>query len=304
MACCEMHPQSVYCYRDYDAEEDEDEAAEEAGEDRHHPCLWKQLLDAPDRRHGRSAYDQLFVDWNMIVNLYASRKLSVPGDKLVALSGLANDMKARLQQMKPGPHRYLAGLWEETLMDTLVWNVRDPAIRAPEYRAPSWSWACLDGDINLLGGCAQEEDTISLSSPISVEMSHPGEEDTGQVTAGTLTLKGPCGLAEIGKEAGWAETELNILSIVAEDGRVFHGKDMVRANVYFDTLDDITNQVSLVLVCAHHYDEGEWYVHGLALNHVEENTYRRVGMASCSFKDKESAEAFGAAFPRMELQIV
>lgn len=116
--CCEMHPQGVYCYEvdiDYG-----DGGTQEADRNPNHPFLWKQLLDAPSRRHHSDPYKQLFVDWDRMTPYYASRKLTVANDKLVAISGLANDMKTRLQQLRPGPHRYLASLWEETLMASLV----------------------------------------------------------------------------------------------------------------------------------------------------------------------------------------
>lgn len=298
-SCCEMHPRGVYRFKDDN--DDEDGGIQEAGRNPNHPVLWKRLLDAPGRRHFRDPYDQLFADWNMLTNYYASRELTVPNDKLVALSGLANNMKARLQQLRPGPHRYLAGLWEETLMGTLVWNVRAPARRALKYRAPSWSWACLDGDLNYIG-CNHGE-TISFTTIVSVEMTYLGKEDTGEVGGGTLTLAGPCALANIDMERKshhWFENEKNVRKIQGDDGCNHYKK----VRILFDTLQDLREEAMLIWVCAHPFRDETWFCHGLVLARVEEDKYRRLGMVSCYFDDKDDARAFSARFPQKQIRIV
>lgn len=77
-SCCEMHPQGVYCIIFND--DDEDGGTREADRNPNHPFLWKQLLDAPDRRHDSDPYEQLFTDWNLLSDYYVSRKLTVVGN--------------------------------------------------------------------------------------------------------------------------------------------------------------------------------------------------------------------------------
>lgn len=89
------------------------------------------------------------MQWNEIVQEYTSRKLTNGSDKLLAISALADQVHTGLKQ-KHSDLTYLAGLfvipksiW--SWIDQLVWTswshgIRDNAI----YRAPSWSWACLD----------------------------------------------------------------------------------------------------------------------------------------------------------------
>lgn len=298
-----MHPQGVYCFNV--DKNDEDGRTQEANRNPNHPSLWKQLLDAPDRWHKSDPYEQLFTDWSMLTSYYGSRKLSVPNDKLVALSGLANNMKARLQQLRPGPHRYLAGLWEENLMDTLVWNVNIPATRALQYRAPSWSWACLDGRLGL-GGCNLGE-MISFTSMVSVEMTYLGKEDTGEVDGGVLTLAGPCALAKIGMEKRghhWYGNEKDVQSIQGDDGSELYKKDETKVGISFDTLDDLTEEALIIWVCAHPFHDEVWFGHGLALARVEHDKYRRLGNARCYFDDKEDARAFSAGFPQKQIRII
>ncbi|KAK1985719.1 heterokaryon incompatibility protein-domain-containing protein [Colletotrichum cereale] len=304
-SCCEMHPQNVYCSDHYG---DKDDGTQEADRAPDYPCLWKQLLDAPDRSHGSDPYEQLFEDWNANVVYYVSRKLTIANDKLPALSGLANDMKARLQQLRSGPHRYLAGLWEEKLMDTLVWNVTGAAARSLQYRAPSWSWACLDGQLNLLGGCMSRE-TIYLTSMVSVVMTYLGKEDTIEVSGGVLTLAGPCALARIDVDRNgymdrWYKHEKYVQSIQDDEGHTLYGRDESKLQVIFDTMEDVTEEAFIIWVCCHHFSEEKWYGHGLTLVRVEEDMYRRVGMATRNFANREDARAFSAGFSQKQIRIV
>lgn len=304
-SCCEMHPKGVNpdFFKDDDDEEDGGTQGPERKSDPH--FLWKQLLDAPDRRPASDPYEGLFMDWNMLTNYYASRALTFSGDKLIALSGLANDMKAKLQQLRPGPHRYLAGLWEEKLMNTLVWNVNKPARRPSHYRAPSWSWACLDGDLNLHG--CQDGEEIPFASIVSVDMMYPGTEDTGKVDGGILTLAGPCAPAEIDlekKSHHFFESERDVRGIQGDDGSDLCSENKAEVKIVFDTMDDLTEQILLIWVCAHHFYGEQWYGRGLALAHVEEDKYRRLGVADCYFDGKAAAQAFSAGFPQKQISII
>jgi hypothetical protein len=82
--------------------------------------------------------------WWVLVNLYTKGDLTNPGDKLVAISGIA---KAFSQQQNLG--EYLAGLWKGEMPYNLLWHVTDSMVikgktprtvtRQQVYRAPSWS---------------------------------------------------------------------------------------------------------------------------------------------------------------------
>lgn len=88
--------------------------------------------------------------WEAVVHLYMERELTKPSDKLPALSGLAQLRK----EARGGI--YLAGLWQDSLIHDLCWyNILNNQVpisggvsrRPVEYRAPSWSWASLDTDL-------------------------------------------------------------------------------------------------------------------------------------------------------------
>ncbi|OOO03846.1 Heterokaryon incompatibility [Aspergillus oryzae] len=79
--------------------------------------------------------------WFAALRNYTPRSVSHPADKLIAFAAIAETFHALCSET-----RYLAGLWEDTLLEDLLWKKPKPPLPRPEaYRAPSWSWASVDG---------------------------------------------------------------------------------------------------------------------------------------------------------------
>lgn len=114
--------------------------------------------------------------WTRLRRWYSGCDLTNPGDKLVALSGVA-----RLIQDQTG-HQYFAGLWRQDLEQELCWSAIHPRQR-PQYRAPSWSWAAVDGEVDF-----KPVDGIPFVRVRSVSLIHPGGNNLGEVLHGTLSL--------------------------------------------------------------------------------------------------------------------
>ncbi|KFX97745.1 hypothetical protein V490_02658 [Pseudogymnoascus sp. VKM F-3557] len=79
--------------------------------------------------------------WHIIIKLYTGSKLAFASDKMIAISGLAQ------QAFKENADQYLAGLWRKDIELQLLWYQQAPGRRLPpgsKYRAPSWSWASTD----------------------------------------------------------------------------------------------------------------------------------------------------------------
>lgn len=97
--------------------------------------------------------------WNSLVREYSNCALTIPDDRLPAFSGVAD-----LFQEVTGD-RYLAGLWRSNLLHLLDWWVDQPRSRASEnYRAPSWSWASVDGPIRPRFAVAQSAFLVLVSA--------------------------------------------------------------------------------------------------------------------------------------------
>ncbi|KAH6625745.1 heterokaryon incompatibility protein-domain-containing protein [Boeremia exigua] len=80
--------------------------------------------------------------WLQLVEDYSLRALTKSEDKLPALSGVA-------EQYQEHKAQYMAGLWSSQLPAALMWQSTDPyAKRHDAYRAPSWSWASIEGRVS------------------------------------------------------------------------------------------------------------------------------------------------------------
>lgn len=106
--------------------------------------------------------ERVLSDWYVLLREYTWRELSNPHDIFAALSGIAQLTGQTLES------RYLAGIWEADLLRGLLWKSCHqtqsggiswkrlgwpPVTRprptflapAPVRRAPSWSWAAVQG---------------------------------------------------------------------------------------------------------------------------------------------------------------
>ncbi|KAE9370261.1 HET-domain-containing protein, partial [Stipitochalara longipes BDJ] len=93
---------------------------------------YKELMDI-------SIYNR----WYTLVEGYTARDLTFETDRLPAIAGIARKI-----QVITGD-TYMAGLWGKDLGAGLCWRARGFGdLRHPSsYRAPSWSWASLEGSI-------------------------------------------------------------------------------------------------------------------------------------------------------------
>lgn len=125
-----------------------------------------------------------YQKWRRIVQKYTEcDPLTKDNDKLVAISGLANFFSQRLGN-------YYAGLWEDMLPFDLLWDLGSTGqIRRPEaYRAPTWSWASLDGKItwdSLLGYPNNGCDRLIDFNSVDIYSKTGCKYTTGQVEEGT-----------------------------------------------------------------------------------------------------------------------
>jgi hypothetical protein len=111
--------------------------------------------------------------WQQCVDAYAKRRLTVSSDKFHALSGVA----AVINHDGCMGH-YLAGIWSNHLAIGLAWSRRWALLSSPPtYRAPSWSWASVDG----------ESSSLALASPL--ELLKPPSDDMGKKWAAKFDLK-------------------------------------------------------------------------------------------------------------------
>jgi hypothetical protein len=86
--------------------------------------------------------------WYELMEDYMARNLTNGQDKLPALSGLAQSFQRKIPSSQ-----YLAGLWADHLPRALLWRLGLPntatnAHRSIPWRAPSWSFPSVDGNMS------------------------------------------------------------------------------------------------------------------------------------------------------------
>ncbi|KAG8167132.1 hypothetical protein KVR01_002821 [Diaporthe batatas] len=115
--------------------------------------------------------------------------LTNPSDKLVAISAIAHELQPFMNC------RYLAGHWETDLIRQIAWTGSNSSQRASAYRAPSWSWASVDGNIQF-SKFLNDHPTLKqtkeafypLAKVLDVDVELLTDDPMGQVTSGSLTL--------------------------------------------------------------------------------------------------------------------
>jgi len=143
--------------------------------------------------------EQLSHRWRELIEWYSLLNLSFSDDKFPALSGLAKQMA----RSRPGA-KYLAGLWSDSLeIDLIWWNdelilvSKSRTSRPTPPRAPSWSWAAIDGHVIFLGSSSQLLPTEKprgwsqiFYSIIEVQCTLATSDPMGKVSSGSLKISG------------------------------------------------------------------------------------------------------------------
>ena len=136
--------------------------------------------------------DTFSFSWRSLVENYTTCSLTEEQDKLIAIQGLVNIYKSLRKD------DYLAGLWRRELPSGLMWTTRNglqanckPTYRPETYRAPTWSWASVEGIIEMFPEVSPDEERwVELCQVIEAKTTPLGEDTTGQVGGGYIKLRG------------------------------------------------------------------------------------------------------------------
>ncbi|KAL9076022.1 MAG: hypothetical protein Q9157_003824 [Trypethelium eluteriae] len=125
------------------------------------PYNWPKSTESKnlnDNSTSSSAYQgnpqtkaKLFLDWYNLLRQYTTRKIGNPDDRMTAMAGIAQKMAVYLES------KYIWGIWEADIIRGLLWRngsglgeaLNSVPLQRANRRAPSWSWACVDGSIHV-----------------------------------------------------------------------------------------------------------------------------------------------------------
>lgn len=140
-----------------------------------------------------SPMESFWFSWRSIVLDYTSRSLTFEKDKLAAIAGVASVIQSKTHA------QYIAGMWNYRFFIEydLCWQVSRRAdgqrpFRPSKYRAPTWSWASVEGMISY--GYKRDYDNTGDSQLAFVEDVKVETVDgtaTGPIKSASMQIKGP-----------------------------------------------------------------------------------------------------------------
>ncbi|KUI53007.1 hypothetical protein VP1G_10541 [Cytospora mali] len=220
--------------------------------------------------------------WGNIVTQYSHREMSVPSDKLIALSAVAQTYSQNSEKLGT----YLAGMWKNDMPTCLLWSVsRGTSRRAlDEYRAPSWSWASVDGEISTHYCEAVSEDDLS-AKVIQAETTVAVESiPFGAVTGGVLVLDVKALRCSV-RMNGMFQWQIVNGPIVRVEPDTTDLKDS-GSTVIHPTLLPMGHKA--------------WYIVGLVVVEAGNDRYRRVGFFFTEMKNY----SFFSGFERQRITVI
>jgi hypothetical protein len=224
-----------------------------------------------------------YGSWYRMVETYTKRNLTNTTDKLPALSGVAKRFAALSKDS------YVAGLWTNDLPAGMMWNAtgflgpreQHGCLKRPsKLRAPSWSWASVDGRIHYpptpFGGIHPEAPAIYI---------HPsGLDEYGEVDFGMFEVTGH--LRMLDTMLGFRTSDKDW---VEQYARSLPPTDLIRAD--FDDPEIGGNTQVYCFLVATRPRGGHELGYGLLLHLLEEKgAFQRVGLAQVWPGDFVTAE--------------
>ena len=220
--------------------------------------------------------------WPRIVEAYSKSLLTKPEDKLIAIAGIARKLAAIIDD------EYVVGLWRRYLASELLWSVdhcrqidHSPSCRPTKYRAPSFSWASIDGCINAASP-AEEGILITVKD---VRITYATPDKYGLVQDGAyLLVQGvlkPLQLRRIPQTRSWR------MVVCGREVREAEGPiwellgPLVQLDVDVEDFERENAEGRLFCLAGRRPVAGGYWVHFtcLLLEHVGAGCYRRVGQA-------------------------
>jgi len=138
-------------------------------------------------------YDHGFSEkWQQLVHQYSKCAFTDPEDKLIAFSSIASRI------MQDRDDYYIAGMWKSSMAYDLGWwrptEVREAfPVSKTSSRAPSWSWASVDGEIifpSTIGGVrAHFVEIEEILKQVTVENNVPTTRSSIRIKGQLLPLR-------------------------------------------------------------------------------------------------------------------
>ncbi|RMZ79195.1 hypothetical protein DV738_g3486, partial [Chaetothyriales sp. CBS 135597] len=134
----------------------------------------------------KRVHHQRHGNWASLVKQYSRGRLSYSSDKLLALGGLARQY---MHRNKLSSSDYVCGMWRSMLPQALLWKV-DNGVRPKKWRAPSWAWTSIDGEVTLPDVRQPEVGQDVCLQIIQALVTTKADDPFGQVESARLQVRG------------------------------------------------------------------------------------------------------------------
>ncbi|KAE8447295.1 hypothetical protein EG329_010853 [Mollisiaceae sp. DMI_Dod_QoI] len=224
----------------------------------------------------------VYSKWQYVIASYFRGLLTKPEDKLAAISGIAERFRTILQD------EYVVGMWRQYLACQLLWRQDDESkfVRPKEYRAPSFSWVSLDGEVDAPLGISNSN-IFATTLDVSIE-----KDISGIATGGYLTISALMAVVKI-RTALFGSSYIAYVNNcrLSKNWYIYPDVSTADGNVEYEDDDTEDSDTKAWLGCKYYLhikqEEDEQGVldlaEGLILEYLPgtQGHYKRVGYASC-----------------------
>jgi len=174
-------------------------------------------LAIPKPVFNKRTHHQRTANWHSMVELYTEGRQTYTSDKLLGIAGLARQYLSRNRLQ---PSDYAVGLWRPTLPHSLLWRIHDSTgKRPPKYRAPSWTWASIDGRVSIPAPSQASKQTCL--EIIETSLQHRNNDPLGLCEAGRIKVRGFMGKGSIRRSHDyWGHTSFTLIPTNRQIGEV------------------------------------------------------------------------------------
>ncbi|KAJ9662294.1 hypothetical protein H2198_001428 [Neophaeococcomyces mojaviensis] len=171
----------------------------------------------PKATFNKRTHHQRTTNWHSLVEAYTEGRQTYTSDKLLGISGLARQYLSR-NRLKPSD--YAVGLWRPTLPHSLLWRIHDSVgKRPPKYRAPSWTWASIDGRVSVPAPSQASKQTCL--EVIEVDVQHKNNDPLGLCEYGRIKVRGFMGKGSLRRTRDfWGHCSFNLVPMNRMIGEV------------------------------------------------------------------------------------
>jgi hypothetical protein len=129
-------------------------------------------------------------EWEDVVKQFTKANLTYPSDKLPALAGIARRQEELGYRQDGAGSQYIAGMWRDNFGHEICWKRQGEPRKRADSRAPTWSWASVDGEICLRGGYMEAFPSSEQRRPRITDAWTKlcGPDPYGSVSGGEFTI--------------------------------------------------------------------------------------------------------------------